>query len=172
MHVHKLERFWIYLSFVVIAFFIGTVIYGFTALDLRVVDKERSIDPEELSETKFADPGVYAAEEGAEAEYEVYVRTMQFAFQPGTGTPITLPADTRVTFYITSPDVLHGFDVAGTNLNTMAIPGRIAKFTTIFPEPRSYGIVCNEYCGLAHHFMEGTIEIVPKEEFDQSYLVE
>ncbi|MDZ7771702.1 MAG: hypothetical protein U5K31_03025 [Balneolaceae bacterium] len=172
MHIHKLEKFWIYLSFVAIAFFIGTVVYGFTVMELKVIDKENTLDPDRINETRFGNPGVYEAAEGSDAEYEVYVKTIQFAFQPGTSQPITVPANTRITFYITSPDVLHGFDVVGTNLNTMAIPGQVAKFTTIFPEVRSYGIVCNEYCGLAHHFMEGSINVVPKSEFDQSYLVQ
>jgi cytochrome c oxidase subunit 2 len=54
----------------------------------------------------------------------------------------------------------------------MTIPGQISKFTTVFPEAREYGIVCNEYCGPAHHVMEGKINVVPESEFDKSTLVE
>lgn len=166
MHIHKFERFWIYLSFVLIAFFIATVVYGFVAMDLKVIGDYQTIDPQNLQDTPFGDPGIREVVRNGEKEYEVYVQTLQFAFQPGTAQPITVPADTRITFYITSPDVLHGFEVAGTNLNTMAVPGQVAKFTTIFPEARTYGIVCNEYCGPAHHIMEGKIQVVPKSEFE------
>ena len=172
MHIHKFERFWINLSFVLIAFFIGTVIYGFTAMDLKVIGAEETVDPQDLSDTPFNNPGVREVTTNGVTEYEVYVETIQFAFIPGTSSPITVPANAKVTFYITSPDVLHGFEVAGTNLNTMAIPGQVAKFTTIFPEPATYGIVCNEYCGPAHHVMEGQIRVVPKNEFNEKYLVE
>ena len=172
MHIHKFERFWINLSYVLIAFFIATVVYGFVAMDLKVIGDYQTIDPQSLAETEFGTPGVREVTNNGVAEYEVYVQTIQFAFAPGTAQPITLPANTRVTFYITSPDVLHGFEVPGTNLNTMAIPGQVAKFTTIFPEAREYGIVCNEYCGPAHHIMEGKINVVPKSEFDKSNLVE
>lgn len=172
MHIHKFERFWIRLSYVMIAFFIATVVYGFVAMDLKVIGNYETIDPQNLNETPFGTPGVKEVTKNGATEYEVYVQTIQFAFLPGTASPITVPADTRITFYITSPDVLHGFDVAGTNLNTMAIPGQVSKFTTIFPEVREYGIVCNEYCGPAHHIMEGKIEVVPKSEFDKSNLAE
>lgn len=172
MHVHKFERFWIYLSFMVIAFFIATVIYGFVAMDLKVIGANETLDPQNLQDTPFAQPGVRKTVVNGVTEYEVYVQTIQFAFLPGTSEPITVPANTRVTFYITSPDVLHGFGVPGTNLNTMAIPGQIAKFTTIFPEARTYGILCNEYCGPAHHVMEGLIKVVPKSEFDENTLVQ
>lgn len=172
MHIHKFEQFWIKLSFVLIAFFIATVVYGFVAMDLKVIGDHATVDPQNLEETPFGNPGVRQVIRNGQTEYEVYVQTIQFAFNPGTAQPIEVPVDTKVTFYVTSPDVLHGFDVAGTNLNTMSIPGQVAKFTTIFPEVREYGIVCNEYCGPAHHVMEGKIKVVPKSEFDKSNLVE
>ncbi|MDX1618878.1 MAG: hypothetical protein R3224_08840 [Balneolaceae bacterium] len=172
MHIHKFERFWIYLSFFVIAFFIATVVYGFVALDLKVIGAEETIDPQNFEGTPFDNPGVREVIVDGVTEYEVYVQTIQFAFLPGTSEPITIPANSKVTFHITSPDVLHGFEVVGTNLNTMTIPGQIARFTTIFPEPGSYGLVCNEYCGPAHHVMEGMLNVVPKSEFDETYLVQ
>jgi len=172
MHIHKFERFWIKVSFGLIAFFIASVIYGFVAMDLKVIGDYQTIDPQNLAETPFGKPGVREVTKNGVTEYEVYVQALQFAYLPGTSSPITVPADTRVTFYLTSPDVIHGFDLAGTNLNSMAIPGQVAKFTTIFPEAREYGIVCNEYCGPAHHVMEGIVKVVPKSEFDKSNLVQ
>ncbi len=43
----------------------------------------------------------------------------QFAFVPQC---IVLPANERVTLRFTSPDVIHGILVTGTNVNTMVIP--------------------------------------------------
>lgn len=172
MHIHKFERFWINLSFVLIAFFIATVVYGFISMDLKVIGDYQTIDPQKVNQTEFGQPGVRKITKNGETEYEVYVQTIQFAFLPGTSSPITVPANSKVTFYITSPDVLHGFEVAGTNLNTMSIPGKVAKLTTIFPEEKTYALVCNEYCGPAHHVMEGKIEVVPKSQFDKSNLVQ
>lgn len=171
MHVHRFEKIWIGLSLFLIAAFIGIVIFGFTVMDMKVpgLEKSDTIDPTALQETSFATPGVRKVEED---HYEVYMVARQFLFQPGSGTPLTLPAGSKVTFHITSPDVIHGVEVAGTNINSMAIPGQVSTFSTVFPEPNEYGLICHEYCGAAHHTMEGLIEVVPKSEFNESNLVD
>ncbi|MFB6231753.1 MAG: cytochrome c oxidase subunit II [Salinibacter sp.] len=171
MHVHRFEKLWIGLSLFLIASFIGIVLFGFTVMDLKVpgVEQGKPVDPTTvLSKGAFANPGVRKIEEN---HYEVYMVAQQFLFRPGTGQPLVLPADTKVTFHLTSPDVIHGFEVPGTNLNSMVIPGQIATFTTRFPEPKTYGLICHEYCGAAHHNMKGEIKIVPKSEFDESNLI-
>nr|WP_264475385.1 cytochrome c oxidase subunit II [Halorubellus salinus] len=124
-----------------------------------------TVDPQNLDETEFADPGV---EQVGEDEYEVYVVAKQFSFEPGTPANgvIRVPANSEVTFYVTSQDVVHGFEVVGTNLNTMAIPGQVSKMTVEFGDAATYGIVCNEYCGAAHHAMEGRIVVVPESEYE------
>lgn len=170
MHIHRFERFWIYLSLFLIVGFIGTVVFGFTVLDLKVVgDRGGTVDPTNLAETPFGQPGVRQVDEN---EYEVYLVARQFFFQPGTGRPLTLPQGSTITFHITSPDVIHGLQVIGTNLNVMAIPGQVATFETAFPETGTYGMICHEYCGPAHHTMEGLIEIVPRSEFNEDMLVQ
>jgi cytochrome c oxidase subunit 2 len=67
-----------------------------------------------------------------------------------------VPANTPVTFRLTSTDVVHGFQIVGTNGNTMILPGYVSQFTTSF-EPGEYLITCNEYCGLGHHMMAATL---------------
>jgi cytochrome c oxidase subunit 2 len=58
-----------------------------------------------------------------------------------------------VTFRLTSPDVVHGFQIVGTNANLMVVPGYVSEVTTTFPRAGEYLVVCNEYCGLSHHLM-------------------
>ncbi|MDY6764191.1 MAG: cytochrome c oxidase subunit II, partial [Halobacteria archaeon] len=153
MEIHRFEKFWMVLSLLLIVGFIGTVTYGAIGVGIEMVgDEGGTIDPTNLDNTKFEDPGV---EKVGENEYAVYVVSRQFLFQPGTSQPIRVPANSKVTFYVTSADVIHGFEVAGTNINTMVIPGQVSKFTVRFEEPGEYGIVCNEYCGAGHHAMEG-----------------
>ena len=170
MHIHRFEKIWIGLSLLLIAAFIGIVLYGFTVLDLKVpgIADSGTIDPMNLAETEFAQPGVRQV---GENEYEVYMVVRQFLFMPGTGRPLTLPAGSEVTFHLASPDVIHGVHIPGTNINSMVIPGQVATFKTIFPEARTYGMICHEYCGPAHHTMEGLIEIVPPSEFDETTLL-
>ena len=50
-----------------------------------------------------------------------------------------------------------GFQIVGTNANAMAIPGYVSQFTMTFDTPGEYLITCNEYCGVMHHGMVGTL---------------
>lgn len=62
-----------------------------------------------------------------------------------------------MTFRLTSPDVIHGFQIVQTNGNTMVVPGYVSQFTTRFSRAGEYLIVCNEYCGLGHHIMSAKL---------------
>jgi cytochrome c oxidase subunit 2 len=164
MHIHRFERAWFALSLLLIFALVGTVTYGATAAGVEMIgDSGGTIDGADLSGTEFEDPGVRAV---GDDEYAVYVVARQFLFEPGTSEPIRVPAESTVTFYVTSPDVVHGFEVADTNVNTMAIPGQVAELTVEFDEPATYGIICHEYCGAGHHTMEGKLEVVPQSEYD------
>ena len=164
MEIHRFEKVWVGAATLLIVGFIATITYGAVGAGVAMVsDSGGTVDPTALERSEFADPGVRRA---GENHYEVYVVAQQFIFDPGTGTPIELPAGSTVTFYITSADVVHGFNIVGTNVNTMAIPGQVAKVTAEFPdEPRNYGIVCHEYCGSGHHEMAGNLRTVPPSEF-------
>lgn len=167
MHIHRFEKLWIGLAFVMILALISTVAYGAVGPGIEMVDDDGgTIDPGAVangtSGTGFDDPGIRKV--GTD-EYEVYVTAQRFAFIPGN---ITVPADSTVTFYVTSPDVIHGFSVVGTNVNAMVIPGQIAELEVEFDDPDVYGIVCNEYCGAAHHSMEGRLNVVPQSQFDMN----
>jgi len=161
MNVHTYEKIWLVASLFLIVGFIATVVYGAAGAGIAMVDASGgTVDSTSLSENeRFGEPGVERVGDG---EYEVTVVARQFMYQPD---PIRVPADSRVTFYVTSADVIHGFQVVGTNVNTMVIPGQVAKITVDFDEPAEYGIICNEYCGQGHHDMEGKLVVVPEDEY-------
>ena len=169
MNVHRFEKVWIAASMVLIVAWIATVTWGAVGPPgiAMIDDSGGTVDAGAIGDGEYSDafrePGVYRV---GEDHYAVYVVSRQFAFDPGTSTAVEVPADSRVTFYVTSSDVIHGYSVVGTNVNAMVIPGQVTKMTVEFDEPRTYGVVCNEYCGAGHHTMAGTIEVVPAEEFD------
>jgi cytochrome c oxidase subunit 2 len=88
------------------------------------------------------------------ASSPVVMRSQMYAFMPAE---VRVPRGKRVTFRISSPDVLHGFQIVGTNANTMISPGYISQFSMTFDEAGEYLIVCNEFCGLGHHLMQGKL---------------
>jgi len=166
MHIHRFEKVWLALALVFILALISSVVYGAIGPGIEMVDAEGgTVDPQNLEDSAFADPGV---ERVGENEYEVYVVAKQFSFNPGSPANgiIRVPANSEVTFYVTSSDVIHGFELAGTNMNTMAIPGQVSKVTVEFGDPATYGLLCNEYCGAAHHAMEGKVVVVPESEYE------
>lgn len=167
MEIHDYEKLWLGAALLLIVGFIATVSYGAVGAGISMIDDEGgTVDPKALDDhPKFGEPGVYKA---GPNEYDVYVVAKQFAYEPGTEEPIVVPANSTVTFHVTSSDVIHGFEVVGTNANTMAIPGQVSTFTVEVDGPQSYGLLCNEYCGAAHHAMEGSVEVVPEREFNES----
>jgi cytochrome c oxidase subunit 2 len=162
MNIHTYEKFWLAASMVLIVGFILTITYGAVGLGIAMVDdSSETIDPENVGEHPgFDDPGV---QQVGENEYEVYVIAVQWNYLPAQ---IEVPADSTVTFHVTSEDVIHSFSVVGTNANTMVIPGEIASITVETDDPGEYGIVCSEYCGDFHHDMEGKLTVVPQDEFE------
>lgn len=165
MEIHRFEKLWALVSVLLIVGFITTIAYGAVFVGVEMVDASGGqVQANELSQhPQFSEPGVYKTGPNS---YDVYVVAEQFQFRPGTQSPIRLPADSEITFYVASADVTHGFNVVGTNVNTMAIPGQIAKLNVTFNEPGTYGIVCHEYCGAAHHEMAGSIVIVPQSQYE------
>ena len=70
---------------------------------------------------------------------------------------IYIPVGSEVDFYLSSKDVVHGFNIAEKNINMMAIYGNINKTTVTFDEPGVYEIVCHEYCGVGHQNMKAQV---------------
>ena len=162
MHIHAYEKLWLAASVLLILLLVGSVTYGAVGPGVAMVaDSEPTIDAGGLEEDeRFSEPRV---EQVGENEYEAYVVAFQFGFQPD---PIVVPEDSTVTFYVTSRDVIHGFEVAGTNANTMVVPGEVSEITVEVEEPQEYGLICNEYCGAGHHVMEGKVNVVSQAEYE------
>lgn len=96
----------------------------------------------------------------------VRVIAQQYSFVPGC---IVVPTQTQVVFRATSPDVVHGFLVAGTNVNTMVVPGFVAEVRTRFDQPGEHVMPCHEYCGVGHEGMWGRVRVVDRQEFVRTY---
>jgi cytochrome c oxidase subunit 2 len=169
MDIHRYEKVWLAGALLLIVGFIATVSYGAVGAGIAMIDDEGGqVNPDALDEhPRFSEPGTYA---DGPNEYDVYVAAYQFGFEPGTQEPIRVPAGSEVTFHVTSRDVTHGFQVVGTNANTMVVPGQVSTLTVRFEETGTdeYGLLCNEYCGAAHHAMEGRIEVVPQSQWNES----
>lgn len=88
--------------------------------------------------------------------YEIHLVARMWRFEPAE---ISLPPGSTADIYLSTADVTHGMQIVGTNVNLMAVPGAVNYARVKFDKPGEYLIVCNEYCGLAHHNMAGKIRI-------------
>lgn len=86
--------------------------------------------------------------------YQVYAVAGMWQFQPSE---IQIPAGSEVDFYLTSKDVVHGFNIAEKNVNLMAVYGSINKTSVKFEKPGVYKITCHEYCGVGHQNMQSEV---------------
>ncbi len=64
--------------------------------------------------------------------------------------------------HLSTVDWMHGFSLQPTNINISAYPGYEHVITLTPTETGQFGIVCNEFCGIGHHTMTGTIYVVDK----------
>jgi cytochrome c oxidase subunit 2 len=152
MQVELYERIWMWAAAALIVLFLGAIFVTAGVQAIHPPSHVETVDPTTLGD--HPEFGVPVATTRPDGSVVVPVVAAMFAFVPD---PIEVPAHVPVTFRLTSADVIHGFGVAGTNANAMAIPGYVSQFTVTFSRPGEYTIACNEYCGLLHHIMVGKL---------------
>ena len=156
MKVDLYERIWMYVVVVMLGLFFTSTAIAAVKGGIHPPSHVETIDPK----TVFTDPRFTPQGVAVDAQGHLHARVigMMFTWLPAT---MTIPAGTPVTFHITSMDVLHGFQIVGTNGQTMVLPGYVSQFTTEF-DPGEYLVACNEYCGVGHHTMATRIRVVPR----------
>ena len=140
----------------------GLTVFAALALHRNPPSNLERIDPQTLHLTgEFTEPNLGTRVEPGGLVTTRIVAT-QFAFVPRC---VELPADTPVTLRLSSPDVIHGILVTGTNVNTMVVPGYVSQVHTVFRKTGDLLMPCHEFCGLGHSEMFATVRVVPKQAF-------
>ena len=155
MNVDFYERIWMWAAGLIIGIFIAVIGASSVAYGVHPPSHVETIEPTKI----FTDPRFSPIGEPIEmpdGTLEVRMVALMFAFVPAE---VRVPAGRPVRFRLTSADVTHGFLIAGTNANTMLMPGYISQFTTVFKKPGDYLIVCHEFCGNGHHVMSGRLVV-------------
>lgn len=88
--------------------------------------------------------------------YEIHYLARMWKFEPSE---ISIRPGSTADIYLATADVTHGMQIVGTNVNLMAVPGAVNFARVKFDRPGDYLVVCNEYCGAAHHNMAGVIHV-------------
>lgn len=152
MHIHRLEKIWLTFGIVMLAVFL--LILGLSAftmgMDTPGSEQAHAVHAAKVSETPpFDHPGVTQT---GDHEYEAVMVAWAFGFSPDQE-EMVVPAGSTVHFTVTSSDVVHGFEIPGTDVNMMIVPGEVNHVSHKFDRPGEYLILCNEYCGIGHQAM-------------------
>ncbi|HEV2261953.1 MAG TPA: cytochrome c oxidase subunit II [Candidatus Rubrimentiphilum sp.] len=154
MHIHKYERWWMTFGIAMLIVFLVTLAVAAFSENIDPPSGMQAIDPTKVAQTPpFDHPGLRRLADGT---YEAYYVAEVFAFEPPT---LTVPAGKKITFYVTSPDVVHGFFIPKTDINMMAVPGWVNAQSHTFTQPGTYLLICHEYCGIGHQNMFAKIVV-------------
>jgi cytochrome c oxidase subunit 2 len=154
LHIHRAERLWLSIGIGLLLVFLAIITTAAIVDGLVPPSHVQSIDPTKVAQTPpFDKPGLRKLANG---DYEAYYVAHIFAFTPQH---LVVPLGARVTFYVTSADVEHGFSIPETSINTMVTPGWVSTVAYTFRRPGKFLLVCNEYCGAEHQLMASDVEV-------------
>jgi cytochrome c oxidase subunit 2 len=154
VHVHRQERLWLTAGLAMLVLFAAVITTAAVVDGFVPPSRIQSIDPTKVAQTPpFDHPGLRKIADGA---YEAYYVARVFSFSPAE---IRVPVGSRVTFYVTSTDVEHGFSIPETGVNTMVTPGWVSSVSHTFKQRGTFLLVCNEYCGAGHHMMAAKVTV-------------
>lgn len=79
----------------------------------------------------------------------------------------TVPVGKTIVFNMHTEDVNHGFGVINETgrllFQTQVMPGYVNQVEYVFDEPGTYRVLCMEFCGIGHHDMVDTFDVVASE---------
>jgi cytochrome c oxidase subunit 2 len=159
--IARSELRWAWAVGAVVAVIFAAIVYAGVAMHRAPPGSVETIDPATLQLGEFAEPNL-GTQVGADGRVTVRIVATQFAFVPRC---VVAPAGRLVTLRVSSPDVIHGLLVVGTNVNTMVVPGYVSEVRTVFARPGDRLMPCHEFCGLGHSQMMGVVRVVKPQDF-------
>ena len=160
----RVERRWGSVSIAIIALLVALAAYAGIHQAVMPQAWVETADPRTLHIAgEFIEGNLGSA---VEPDGSVTVRAIgqQYSFTPQC---IVVPADTPITIRATSADVVHGFLIEHSNVNTMLVPGYISTIHTRFAAPSDRTMPCHEFCGAGHQGMWGHIRVIEKAAFQK-----
>lgn len=165
MHERRIlgtELLWSFGVGVLVAATLSMIVFTALTMSINPPSNVERIDPKVLHLSgEFAEHNL-GTTVTADGSVTTRVVATQFMFIPGC---IAVPQGRPVTLRFTTPDVIHGLLITGTNVNTMVVPGYVAQVHTEFTRGGDLLMPCHEYCGLGHSEMWATVQVLPESEF-------
>ena len=156
--MHKYEKLWLGLGSASLAVFLlillVSALHGGHSPAASGIE---TIHPEHVrDDARFANPGLHESD-NPEWDYELYYVSSAFRYEPAE---VEIPKGSTVRVQVATTDVIHGFQITGTNVNFMVEPSLISSYTYTFNNEGEYLVLCNEYCGIGHSYMTSIVKVV------------
>lgn len=158
----KSELRWAAIVAAIVGIILIAILYAAIAMHVNPPSNSEYVDPKSLHLSAEFTESNLGTRVDADGRVVARVIATQFEFVPNC---FVLPANRDVTIRLTSPDVIHGILVTGTNVNTMVLPGWVSQVHTVFRKTGDLLMPCHEFCGLGHSQMMATVRVVPAEQF-------
>ena len=160
----RIENRWAAVMFAIIVMLLGMVV--FTAVHYAAMPPSRV---EVIDVTTLHLAGEFVESNlgtGIDPQGNITVHMLgeQYAFHPNC---VVVPEGVPVTFRATSGDVVHGFQIIGTNVNSMLVPGYVSTFIMTLNGVGERTMPCHEFCGVGHAAMWARVKVVPLQTFDK-----
>jgi cytochrome c oxidase subunit II len=158
----RAERRWATVAIVAIVALVGVAGYAGIYKGALPQSRVETADPTTLHLAgEFSEGNLGSA---LEPDGSVTVRAVgqEYSFTPQC---MVVPTDALVTFRATSADVVHGFLIEGTNINTMLVPGYISQLSARFTTTGEHLMPCQEFCGAGHQGMWAKVKVVDRATF-------
>ena len=86
---------------------------------------------------------------------DIYMLARRWQWYP----MLELKKGKKYRLHLSSLDWQHGFSLQPINVNLQILPGYDMVITVEPDQTGKYTVVCNEYCGIGHHWMLGNIYV-------------
>jgi len=96
--------------------------------------------------------------------------SFSFQYENGKKSPdLVIPVNTPVKIKLTSLDVLHSLYIPAFRVKSDIVPGA-EKMMWFLPQTiGEFDLYCAEYCGLRHSYMNATVKVLSKEDYETWY---
>lgn len=79
---------------------------------------------------------------------------------------LRVPVGRPILFELAASDVIHSFSLPSFRVKQDAVPGRLTRLWIEPARAGTFEIVCQQFCGVSHYKMRGTLVAMPEADFD------
>jgi len=106
-------------------------------------------------------------DDAMQVKVTAYMWDWDFQYENGKiSKDLYIPINKAVKLNMVSLDVIHSFYISAFRVKEDVVPGRENYMWFEAQKEGSYDILCAEYCGLRHSYMDAKAIVMPQEKFD------